>query len=96
MSGFKQYIKKHMPPEWEYILKKEKVYTKFVDYVYKQQVKKGSADTKEIIYRKNCMFILRALSGSFILSIDFLRTKEGYQFWQDIQYKINKYKESCR
>lgn len=95
----KKAINDLIPPEWDYVLRKNKVLTHFIDYVYNYNVpsiwrnRYGFKEALKLLkYRINKA---HAYSTIFVC-IDPWNTYEGYEFWLKINQDINSYKEQIR
>lgn len=93
--GVRAAIKDNIPYEWEYILKKHRIYSKYVEYVYNHNIPiswrnkyRYPASVRRV---KN---ILRYMP--FLQTFNYLITSEGERFWEDINREIINYTEECK
>lgn len=91
----KQKIVSLIPLEWEEVLRREKVLTKFCSYVSRDSVMKKM---KNGAYFKNVEVNLnRGIARTNILyCFNYMHTTEGAAFWNDIDIKIKNHIQLCQ
>lgn len=92
--SIKKAINDLIPPEWDYVLRKNKVLTKFIDYMYEFCVPTYWRNNK--YHRKAVERIRFKFSRGILDCIDAINTPEGYYFWKKIELEIETYKEQIR
>lgn len=83
-----------IPPEWDYVLRKNKVLTVFKEYLYDYSVPYKLRNKR--CYKISIARIKHNISCGLTFCFDTYNTKEGYKFWQKIEFEINEYIEQCR
>lgn len=95
IMSVKRIIPKIIPHEWDYVLRKNKVLSNFVNYVYRDVVLpqwKNYKKAKFSVNRIKHLVTNCPLTRCFNTS----NTVEGTKFWEKIEQEINIYKEQCR
>ena len=93
--GVRAAIKDNIPFEREYILKKHRVYSKYVEYVYYHNIPINWRNK----YRypasvRRVKHILKYMP--FLQTFRYLITPEGKRFWEEINMEIINYTEECK
>lgn len=90
----KRAINDLIPSEWDYVLRKNKVLTKFINYMYEFCVPTYWRNSR---YHKKATERIRfKVRGNILNCIDAINTEEGYYFWKKIEMEIETYKEQIR
>lgn len=83
-----------MPHEWYYVLKKNRVLTKFINYMYEFCIPPYWRNGTN--YKKSIERIRFKFDRGILSCIDSINTPEGYHFWKKIESEIETYKEQIR
>lgn len=84
-----------LPSEWEYVLRKNKVLTKAISYIYRDAIPDSWKTKYKCKYAVNRIMHLTH-NCPFIHCFDANNTIEGFSFWAKIDLEIVQYKESLR
>lgn len=96
--SLKKAIKKRIPYNWEYVLRKNKVFTSFVDQFYSYRIKLAyhTVDKKKRLEVFKAYLTVYLDTLSFNHSLPFDKTVEGKVFWEKINQEIINYTEQCK
>lgn len=83
-----------IPPEWYYVLKKNRVLTHFIKYMYEYCV--PQCWRNKFMFKRSIERIKFRINLGFIFCFDPHNTSEGYDFWKKIDLEITNYIEQCR
>lgn len=108
MSGFRGYIRKHIPSIVHSVLRRNRVTDLFIENVYEQArnyffIEKGLRPqyrnlSKREIYKRMSMLIYQriAIIPSITKAFTWSTTIQGYDFWNDIENEIIQERENLR
>lgn len=93
--GVRAAIKDNIPFEWEDILRKHKVYSKYVEYVYYHNIPIDWRNKYRYpLSVRRVKHILRY--APFLQTFRYLITPEGEAFWENIDREIINYMEEYK
>lgn len=93
-KGIRGYIKSRIPQSWEYILKKNKKYTQFVENVYKVCV--FNANNKRMHISITMLNAQRIMNRAFIVIVQLPIFANNYLTWREINTQIQEYELNCK
>lgn len=93
-KGIRGYIKSRIPQPWEYILKKNRKYTEFVEKVYK--VCAYSPNNKRMHVSNTMHNAQRIMCRAFIVIVQLPIFANNYLTWRDINTQIQEYELNCK
>ena len=93
--GLKKMIIARIPHEWEHVLRKNRVLTKYVNIIYEAECPSRTGDNY-IIKRRINRIKARMTTHSLLLTLIGLSSEIDLEFWKKIENEIKEYREQCR